>query len=180
MKNTTASGAGVALVDHQATSSRQKRQRTNILSQRRHSSSNASPDLPIRIERLKRLGEKLRSGRGSRYSFYRFLRAAFDLRSALKENETKELRRLARSQRNHRHSSACDEFGMLINLCSYADRKSKSRWSQALRYAYRRRKRWQSNMTLMQFFGENGGVAGCARLIAKARKPKCNPKRYWA
>ena len=61
-----------------------------------------------------------------------------------------------------------------IDAISTADIKARSRWSRALRYAWRERKAWTD---LKSFLRENGGPAGCAAEFAavhpKARYPGC-------
>ena len=58
---------------------------------------------------------------------------------------------------------------VIIDATSTADIKTKSRWTRALRYAWRERKAWTD---LKSFLRENGGPAGCAEQFAaiKARK----------
>src|SRR5271165_5612303 len=63
---------------------------------------------------------------------------------------------------------------VIIDATSTADNKTKSRWSRALRYAWRERKTWKD---LKRFLRENGGPAGCADKFAaihpKGRYPGC-------
>ena len=66
---------------------------------------------------------------------------------------------------------------LLIDASCLADRKTKSRWGQALRYIWRRRKhRIQSRQQFDRFLNSNGGVVGCAGKIARARW-KADPTR---
>jgi hypothetical protein len=63
---------------------------------------------------------------------------------------------------------------VIIDATSTTDDKTKSRWTRALRYAWRERKTWTD---LKMFLRENGGPAGCAARFAavhpKARYPGC-------
>jgi hypothetical protein len=63
---------------------------------------------------------------------------------------------------------------VIIDATSAADNKTKSRWTRALRYAWRKRKAWED---LKSFLRENSGPAGCAEQFAavhpKARYPGC-------
>ena len=52
---------------------------------------------------------------------------------------------------------------ILVDVASSADRKSKSRWTQALRFAWRERSNWKDPTECLR---ANGGVAGCAQKFA--------------
>ncbi|MCX7310297.1 MAG: hypothetical protein NTV56_00870 [Alphaproteobacteria bacterium] len=60
----------------------------------------------------------------------------------------------------------------IIDATSSADRKSKSRWTQALRYAWRQRSKWQDLTMCLQ---ANGGIAGCADKWADIQAEKRTP-----
>jgi hypothetical protein len=61
----------------------------------------------------------------------------------------------------------------MIDASCTADHKTRSRWGQALRYVWRRRKRKTvSRLDFQDFLHCNGGVVGCA---AKAAVPKRIP-----
>jgi hypothetical protein len=53
---------------------------------------------------------------------------------------------------------------VIIDATSTADNKTKSRWTRALRYAWRERRAWTE---LNGFLQENGGPAGCAERFAR-------------
>ncbi len=56
---------------------------------------------------------------------------------------------------------------LMIDASCAADYKTKSRWGQALRYVWRRRKhKIMSRAQFDRFLNCNGGVAGCASKIA--------------
>jgi hypothetical protein len=63
---------------------------------------------------------------------------------------------------------------VIIDTTSTADNKTKSRWTRALRYAWRERGHWTD---LQTFLKQNGGPAGCAERFAavhpNARYPGC-------
>jgi hypothetical protein len=63
---------------------------------------------------------------------------------------------------------------IIIDATSRADKKTKSRWTRALRYAWHERREWKH---LATFFEEFGGPAGCAARFAalKANKPATGP-----
>ena len=62
---------------------------------------------------------------------------------------------------------------LIIDASCTADHKTRSRWGQALRYAWRHRKQKRmSRRVFDEFLHCNGGVAGCA---AKSAIPKVKP-----
>jgi hypothetical protein len=58
---------------------------------------------------------------------------------------------------------------MIIDASSGADNKTKSRWTRALRYAWRERREWKHLTTFLQ---EHGGPAGCAARFAALKANK--------
>jgi hypothetical protein len=77
------------------------------------------------------------------------------------EQAVGELATLMNLSKRRRHS-----VRVIIDASSDADRRTKSRWSLSLRFAWRERRRYRD---LVHCLNENGGVAGCARLWAEAR-----------
>jgi hypothetical protein len=63
----------------------------------------------------------------------------------------------------------------IIDVTSDADRRTKSRWTRALRYAWRERRRCRG---LKQCLEANGGVAGCARSWAELRAARRTPPGF--
>lgn len=120
--------------------------------------------------------------RRDRFWFYHYLSAVYKFYREMSEYERSTLglyflKRYLRPQ----CMADYDIFYILLDITSQADQKTKSRWRQALRYAYTKRKGWRRKMTLREFFRNNGGVAGCARKSAIPRKKsrtKSAP-RYW-
>ncbi len=53
-----------------------------------------------------------------------------------------------------------------VTATSTADRRSKSRWTQAFRFTWRERSKWKD---LTKCLRANGGVAGCAQKFADAQ-----------
>jgi hypothetical protein len=66
---------------------------------------------------------------------------------------------------------------LIIDATSTADIKTKSRWTRALRYAWRERSAWTD---LEAFLRKNGGPAGCATQFAAITKKNqsCIVYRY--
>jgi hypothetical protein len=126
------------------------------------------------IDALRRLERKCFASR-SRFAFYDYLAAVFEFYCQLRR--TKQEKKVARliaklfglgnQKRNH-------PIRVIIDATSTADNKTKSRWTRALRYAWRKRTTWTDLKTFLQ---ENGGPAGCADQFAavhpKARYPGC-------
>jgi hypothetical protein len=126
------------------------------------------------ITGLKSLERKCFANR-SRFAFYDYLAAVFELYVQLRRrNQAKSLaRRIAKlfSLRKQKRSHC---IRVIIDATSTADLKTRSRWTRALKYAWRERKTWKD---LGSFLRENGGPAGCASQFAavhpKARYPGC-------
>jgi hypothetical protein len=126
------------------------------------------------IDDLRRLERKCFAAR-SRFAFYDYLAAVFDLYVQLRRTRhakkaailIAKLFQLRNQKRNH-------PIRVIIDATSTADNKTKSRWTRALRYAWRERRAWTDLKTFLQ---ENGGPAGCADQFAavhpKARYPGC-------
>jgi hypothetical protein len=126
------------------------------------------------IEDLRRLEQKCFAAR-SRFAFYDYLAALFELYLQLRRrNQAKPwARRIAElfglSKQNRTHP-----IRTIIDATSTADNKTRSRWTRALKYAWRERKTWKD---LASFLRENGGPAGCAGQFAtinqRGRYPGC-------
>jgi hypothetical protein len=103
-----------------------------------------------------------------RFDFYEYLEAVFKLYERLRrKNKAKSsARRIAElcgiRTRNRTHS-----IRVIIDATSSADKKLKSRWCRALRYAWYGRQWWK---TLNELFRSNGGLAGCAKEFAALHK----------
>ena len=60
---------------------------------------------------------------------------------------------------------------LIIDASCTADFRTKSRWGQALRYVWQRRKhRIKSREQFDRFVNGNGGIAGCAAKVAVERR----------
>jgi hypothetical protein len=133
------------------------------------------------VEDFKSIEDRCRQRRGRSW-LYRYLNAIFRFHERLKPWQERELVGYFRHHyRLPQGRSGHDVLRILIDLTSRADHKSRSRWAQALRYTYDHRDEWQADKSLRRFFADNGGVAGCAKKIAKPKKKKrSRPIRYWA
>jgi hypothetical protein len=119
--------------------------------------------------------ERKRFADRNRFAFYDYLAAVFELYVQLRRrNQAKpSARRIAKllGLRNQKRSHC---IRVLIDATSTADLKTRSRWTRALKYAWRERKTWKD---LGSFLRENGGPAGCADQFAainqRGRYPGC-------
>ena len=119
------------------------------------------------IDYLRRLERRCFASR-SRFAFYDYLAAVLELYVRLRRtNQAKPAaRRLAKLFRL-RNQDRTHPIRVIIDATSTADLKTRSRWTRALKYAWRERKTWTG---LKQFLRENGGPAGCARQFAAITK----------
>lgn len=110
---------------------------------------------------------------GSKRALYRYLQTVFNVYSASKKVRSGRplVSRIARVAglvpQPDRHP-----IRTIIDATSSADRKSKSRWTQALRFAWRERSKWQD---LTECLRANGGIAGCADKWADLRAETRTP-----
>jgi hypothetical protein len=111
----------------------------------------------------------------SRFAFYDYLAAVFELYVQLRRTkQAKKTTRLIAKLFGFRKQDGTHPIRIIIDLTSTGDIKTRSRWSRALRYAWRERKMWRD---LRDFLRENGGPAGCADQFAainpRERYPGC-------
>ena len=135
---------------------------------------NSDRQLRKTIADLRRLQRKCFADR-SRFAFYDYLAAVFDLYIQLRRrNEAKPAARRIAMLTGLRNQDRTHPIRVIIDATSTADIKTKSRWSRALRYAWGERKTWTD---LGSFLRENGGPAGCAEQFAasnpRGRYPGC-------
>ena len=126
------------------------------------------------IDDLRKLERKCFASR-SRFAFYDYLAAVFELYVQLRRrNQAKPSARRIAKLFGLRKQNRTHPIRVIIDATSTADLKTKSRWSRALRYAWRERKTWKD---LGSFLRENGGPAGCADQFAainpRGRYPGC-------
>jgi hypothetical protein len=126
------------------------------------------------IDELSELERKCFASR-SRFAFYDYLAAVFELYVRLRRrNQAKASARRIAKLSGVRKQNRTHCIRVIIDATSTADFKTRSRWSRALRYAWRERKTWRD---LRTFLRENGGPAGCADQFAainqRGRYPGC-------
>jgi hypothetical protein len=111
----------------------------------------------------------------SRFSFYDYLAAVFELYVQLRRTkQAKSSARRISKLFGLRKSNRTHPIRTIIDATSTAHIKTESRWTRALKYAWRERKTWKD---FAAFLRENGGPAGCAARFAavhpKGRYPSC-------
>ena len=112
--------------------------------------------------------EKANFGSRQRFAFYGYLAEVLGFYQLLRRNRMAkvsanriaELFGIRRQKRTH-------SIRVIIDATSVADEKTKSRWSRALRYAWRRHGEWKM---LAEFLESNGGPAGCAAKLVALHK----------
>jgi len=99
-----------------------------------------------------------------RYAFYDYLAAVYNLHRRLRRRKAAK-KAACRIAALYNLSLRKDVHPMraIIDASSDADRKTRSRWMRALRYAWQERHTWED---FRGFLRDHGGVAGCARDFA--------------
>ena len=124
-----------------------------------------APDrlLRQRISALQKLEQQCFASR-KRFRFYRYLASVYELYAELRQtNATQELTRHIADLLNVDVGKDVHPIRFIIDASSQADRKKKSCWTRALRFAWRERQHWSD---LRTFLRRNGGPAGCASQLA--------------
>jgi hypothetical protein len=111
----------------------------------------------------------------SRFAFYDYLATVFDLYVQLRRrNRAKLSAQRVVTLIGLRTQKRAHPIRVIIDATSSTDRKTRSRWTRALRYAWLKRKTWTD---LKSFLRENGGPAGCAEQFAainpRGKYPGC-------
>jgi hypothetical protein len=126
--------------------------------------------LQAAITMLTKLASRWRNT-GRKRALYKYLEAVFNLYAVSKRAGDKAANRIARLTGGAKLVSR-HPIRAIIDATTSADRKSKSRWTQALRFAWRKRSKWPD---LIDCLRANGGIAGCANrwadLQAELRTP---------
>jgi len=131
------------------------------------------------IDDLRELERKCFASR-SRFAFYEYLAAVFELYVQLRRRkQAKPTARRIANLFGLRRPNRTHPIRTIIDATSTTDIKTRSRWTRALKYAWRERKTWKD---LDAFLRENGGPAGCADQFAainpRGRYPGCVIYRY--
>jgi hypothetical protein len=114
----------------------------------------------------------------SRFAFYGYLAAVFELYVQLRRrNQAKPSAKRIAKLLGLRNQDRTHPIRVILDASSTADIKTRSRWTRALKYAWRERSAWKD---LRTFLRDNGGPAGCARQFAESKKKNgpCIVYRY--
>jgi hypothetical protein len=130
-------------------------------------------DIQLETEVLRAFEKECRKSRG-RYWFYPYLSAVVTLVDDLKRRGMlKQAGRKLRKKLKLRCDRRTDAIKAIVDATSRADRRTRSRWGQSIRYTLEYRDRWNPRAPFQKILKESGGVAGCAAKIAtRRRKPK--------
>jgi hypothetical protein len=112
--------------------------------------------------------------RKRRFAFYGYLYGVYQLHAQFRQQlGSGELKRQIVSRDGGAVNTPRHLFKIIIDMSCPADRKTRSRWSQALRYVWRHCKyKGMTREEFESFLGNNGGVVGCAvRVAAVKLKP---------
>lgn len=134
----------------------------------RKSSATKNRDNLLRdeLEEVKRIAQQHRDSR-RRFAVYRYLRAVLRCYCRIEKRELLgALRLLLAREHGIPDDRKCHPIRAIIDAtATLGDTRMRSRWTRALEFA------WHSEASpkqLAEFFQQNDGVAGCARLAAKA------------
>jgi hypothetical protein len=125
--------------------------------------------IKVEIRELRALESKAFAARHGKTDFYSYLKAIY---------KTRDWTDSAGSTRSAKEVAAVCQVGArknkspirtLIDATSSQDRQVKSEWAQALEYAIANKVRGNG---FKKFVKQNGGVAGCAKKMAKLRKAR--------
>lgn len=122
---------------------------------------------------LLRMKERKWRKAGRKRALYRYLETVFGLYTAWKEDDVARYaaNRIAKLS-GLRTQPKRHPIRAIIDATSGTDRRSKSRWTRALRFAWRERKQWNS---LSGCLRANGGIAGAATKWADLRSEMQTP-----
>ena len=139
-----------------------------------------SADLSVQTLRaaitvLTKLDRRWRKG-GRKRPLYRYLATVFNFYVVLKRtDDSRTVAKRMAELAGLNHQPDCHPIRTIIDATSTADRKSKSRWTQALRFAWRERSKYKN---LPECLRANGGIAGCAEKWADAQAAMRTPPGY--
>jgi hypothetical protein len=115
------------------------------------------------LDRLRKFERKCFRSR-KRFAFHRYLAEVLKLYEDLRADSSKRNVAMAICETVDRKATPClHPIRALLDATSAADSKTKSRWTRALRFAWKTRRRWK---ILDQCFRQYDGVAGCASQFA--------------
>jgi hypothetical protein len=131
-------------------------------------------DLLTRFDEIRAIRKKA-SREPTRFRDYNYLAKIFDCYAQIRSKGLKDLAvTVISGDLNIKINRDAHLFRAIIDATCKADPKTKSRWTRALRYAWKQRNHWER---LPRFFRRNGGISGCANWFTESRRwrrPKAN------
>lgn len=131
--------------------------------------------LKCELQSLKETWDQCEEADG-RFAFYKFLQEVFRLYADLRDHKAG--RRAVEQivlEFDKKPNYQNHLFRAILDATCSVDRKTKSRWVRALRFAWRQRCDWKH---LDRFLRQNGGPAGCAKQFTQI-KPKRRRHVYY-
>jgi hypothetical protein len=107
---------------------------------------------------------------GKRKGFYKYLAALLNFCGDLDQKDILEATCFQIAKHYGQKGKSVDPLRIIVDVTSSADLKTRSRIGRAVRYAFNHQRNWRPRETLARFLSENGGIAGCARKLAKPRE----------
>jgi predicted ATP-binding protein involved in virulence len=123
---------------------------------------------------LQKIWKKSRTHRRGRFGFYRYLRAVYNWYAELRTTEGSAKKARDQIIKLHKLSKKLRQnhaINVIIAATSKEDKRTQSRWAQALRYVWKYREQLE-RLSLADFLTKNGGPAGCAANLSQRIKPK--------
>jgi hypothetical protein len=119
----------------------------------------------------------------SRFAFYDYLAAVFEFYVQLRRrNRAKPLAKRIAKLFGLRKQNGTHPIRVIIDATSTADLKTRSRWTRALKCAWRERNERKASTDFRTLLRKNGGPAGCADQFAainsRGKYPGCIVYRY--
>jgi hypothetical protein len=131
--------------------------------------------LEEKLAKLKRTWERSRLHGSGRLGFYRYLEKIYAWYAKLRTTKgmaNKVRDKIAKVKKLSKRTQSLHALYVMIAVTSGETKKTQSRWSRALRYAWKyRHLRDQHQLSLTEFFQANGGPAGCATKLKSRIKP---------
>jgi len=126
------------------------------------------------IKRLSRSYENSTKRENGRFGFYTYLDEIYCLFASWRRTPglaTNMRDRIAKFAKLRKVTRNMRTFHVIIAATSRETKRTQSRWSQALRYAWKYRQQ-RGKLSLADFFKKNGGPAGCARKLSLRIAPE--------
>jgi ribonuclease HI len=129
-------------------------------------------EIKAAIEALRELEEKSFGPRHGKTDFYDYLEGVWRLHSLWRaDGKSKERARQVASIYGLKLRKNTHPIRVIIDASSEQDREVKSRWTRALEFARKHRSK-VAKVGFAHFLESNGGVDGCARLLAQTHPKK--------